>query len=106
MLLIETRMDKTRKWGRTSFSWRPWSLLERGSLDFLHLPTDPRYALNVPWNDSGPGGYAWSAGSFPPGGGHALLVDGSARFVGENAGLTGVIAPLISIRGGEIIANF
>lgn len=107
MLLIETRMDKTLSGSlpdTPSNTWGPfWNA---GSWSFYLRASHPRYALNVPWVDGGTHGYGWSTGSFHPGGGHILLVDGSSRFISENASLDRVIAPLISVAGGEILQDF
>ncbi|QDU61809.1 hypothetical protein Pan216_26740 [Planctomycetes bacterium Pan216] len=100
MLLIETRMDKT------SASYGPY--WNNGTWTFFIQPSSPLYALNTPHTAAGSGvrGYAWSAGSFHPGGGHILLADGATRFLSENVDLGEVVAPLISVAGGEIVEGY
>ncbi|WP_419193596.1 DUF1559 domain-containing protein [Kolteria novifilia] len=106
MLLIENRMDKTSS-ATTQDNYGGFGpFWNAGSWTFYLQPANPSYAMNAPWNNSGPGGYAWAAGSFHPGGGHILLADGATRFLSENVDLDDVVAPLVSISGGEIVEGY
>jgi hypothetical protein len=83
---------------------------------FLHAYTHTHviiptwYGINykaLPCADGRPSGctYAWGAGSAHVGGCHALLADGSVRFLSENIA-SGTLAALVSMKGGETMGEF
>lgn len=47
-----------------------------------------------------------AAGSAHQGGVQLLLADGAVRFLSENVSETGVLRPLVSVKGGEILGEF
>tara|TARA_R110002111_G_scaffold100976_6_gene156518 strand:+ start:78995 stop:79951 length:957 start_codon:yes stop_codon:yes gene_type:complete len=96
MVLCETRLDKT------STSYGPY--WNAATHTFYIAPGSVGYTLN--FNNSGGKQYAWGAGSQHVGGGHILMADGAVRFLSENVDRVGVVAALISIRGGEIVPEF
>ncbi|WP_417383697.1 DUF1559 domain-containing protein [Gimesia sp.] len=97
MIFCETKLLKT------STSYGPY--WNAATHTFFILPGSPTYAINYNY-DGNNKQYAWGAGSHHVGGAHVMLADGSVRFVSENVDRVGVVAALISIRGGEIIPEF
>jgi prepilin-type N-terminal cleavage/methylation domain-containing protein len=94
MLMIETPLRKS------SLHYGPfWS-------HYAHtMYIQPRYGINVPHPGSEPYVYAWRAGSLHTGGAHALLGDGSVRFISENVNLA-LLPALASVGGREVIGDY
>ena len=69
-----------------------------------HFITPWRRGLNENYNNSGVP-YAWGAGSQHTGGCHALLGDGTVRFLNDVMNRA-TIRALESIHGGETIGEF
>ncbi len=95
LFLIETRFEKTS----TSYGpfWNQYA--HTGWLSATYGINRPRAgdALNRI--------YAWSAGSTHTGGAHALLGDGSVRFLSENIN-SAILPALVSCGGGEVLGEF
>ncbi|MAC55634.1 DUF1559 domain-containing protein [Gimesia maris] len=97
MIFVETPLNKT------STSYGPfWNAAAH---TFFITPAKLNYTLNFNY-DGNNKQYAWGAGSHHVGGGHILLADGAVRFLSENVDRVGVVAALISVRGGEILPEF
>ncbi|QDT89460.1 DUF1559 domain-containing protein [Gimesia algae] len=97
MIFCETKLLKT------SSSYGPY--WNAATHTFFILPGSASYAINYNY-DGNNKQYAWGAGSHHVGGAHVMLADGSVRFLSENVDRVGVVAALISIRGGEIVPEF
>jgi len=96
LVLCETRLEKT-----STYYGPYWNAATH---TFYIAPGTAGYTLN--FDNSGGKQYAWGAGSHHVGGGHILMADGAVRFLSENVDRVGVVAALISVKGGEIIPEF
>ena len=95
LLMIETPMQKD------SASYGPvWNT-------YTHtMPIVPSYrGINKPYNLTTGRVYAWQAGSEHDGGCHALLGDGSVRFLSENMNQATVNA-MVSVKNGEVVGEY
>jgi prepilin-type N-terminal cleavage/methylation domain-containing protein/prepilin-type processing-associated H-X9-DG protein len=101
-MLVETPFKKAS----TSFGpfWNGW--VYTSHVEPIGFGINGRNPAWCPVNGVGTCTYAWGAGSEHRGGMHVLMVDGSAKFLSENADLQQVVRGLITISRGEVIGEF